>query len=135
MTEQLTLHFIIYIYTHTYIYAKSLHIYMDHFTVHTKLSQHCKSIILQLRQKLKRLAACPWRYCQYTLSLYPLPLPVAKSFRCVLGPKGMQKRGISSRKHSREACTPMAPARRLQLRNHCIPADGRQVCTFLMNHS
>ena len=134
MTEQLTLHFIVYIYIHTYIYAKSVHIYRDHFTVHTKLSQHCKSIILQLRQKLKRLAACPWRYCRYTLSLYPLPLPVAKSLRCVLGPKGTQKHGISSRKHSREACTPMAQARRLQLRNHCTPADGRQVCAFLMNH-
>ena len=67
---------------------------MDHFTVHTKLSQHCKSIILQLRQKLKRLAACPWRYCQYTLSLYPLPLPVAKSFRCVLGPRGRRSVGF-----------------------------------------
>ena len=82
---------------------------MAHFTVHMKLTQHCKPIILQLRKKLKRLAACPWRDCQYTLSLYLFPLPVAKSLRCVLGPKGTQKCGISSRKHSRrEACIPLA---------------------------
>lgn len=75
MTEQLTLHYI-YLHTHTqYIYAKSLHIYMDHFIVHMKLTQHCKSIIRQLRQKLKRLAACPWRYCQYN----PESLPTSPS--------------------------------------------------------
>ena len=36
----------IYIYTHTHTYMK-----LNHFAVHLKLTQHCKSTILQLKKR------------------------------------------------------------------------------------
>ena len=38
----------IYIHTHTHMYI------LSHFAVHLKLTQHCKSTILQLKKKKKR---------------------------------------------------------------------------------
>ena len=36
-----------------YIYVWLIYVYMNHFAVHLKLTQHCKSTILQLKKKLK----------------------------------------------------------------------------------
>ena len=35
------------IYIHVYIY---IYIYLIHFTIHLKLTQHCKSAILQIKK-------------------------------------------------------------------------------------
>ena len=43
----------IYIHTHTYIRIFYIYVKLNHCTVHLKLTQHCKSTILQLREYIK----------------------------------------------------------------------------------
>ena len=43
----------IYVHIHMYIYIH-IHTYENHFAIHLKLMQHCKSAILQLKIKTKR---------------------------------------------------------------------------------
>ena len=43
----------IYIYIYIYLYVYLIYVYMNHFAVHLKLTQHCKSTIIQLKKKFK----------------------------------------------------------------------------------
>ena len=43
----------IYIYIHIHIYIW-IYIYLNHFAVHLKLTQYCKSTIVQLKKKRKK---------------------------------------------------------------------------------
>ena len=43
----------VYIYTYTHICIFYIYVKLNHWTVHLKLTQHCKSTILQLREYIK----------------------------------------------------------------------------------
>ena len=54
----------IYIYTHTYIYIR-----LNYFAVHQKLTQHCKSTILQFKKKTMTIYGKEKRNYEYICSI------------------------------------------------------------------
>ena len=48
-------HIYIFIYTHIYIHIYThTYIYLNHFAIHQKLTQYCKSTILSFKKKKKK---------------------------------------------------------------------------------